>query len=70
MASGPEIYVGNKGNQRKRDEQAYYGHCYSQAIAKLREEKFKPNERGVPIEWFLWNRVVIDECHERYLIFS
>jgi hypothetical protein len=64
MASGPEIYVGNRGNQRVRDAQAYYSHCYSEAISKLRQQKFSPSERGVPIEYFTWERVVIDECHE------
>ena len=64
MASGPGIYVGNKGKQRTRDEQAYYGHCYSEAVRKLREKSFGPSERGVPLEWFRWERLVIDECHE------
>uniref|UniRef100_A0A7S4I449 Helicase ATP-binding domain-containing protein n=1 Tax=Odontella aurita TaxID=265563 RepID=A0A7S4I449_9STRA len=64
MASGPAIYVGNQGKQRTRDEQAYYGHCYSEAISKLRQKTFKPTEKGVPLEYFTWERVVIDECHE------
>lgn len=64
MASGPEIYVGNKGNQRTRDAQAYYGHCYSEAIAKLRGKTFTAKDKGVPIEYFTWERIVIDECHE------
>ena len=64
MASGPDIYVGNSGDQRKRDAQAYYGHCYSEAITKLRTKKIGPKERGVPVEYFTWERLVIDECHE------
>ena len=64
MASGPEIYVGNKGKQRSRDEQAYYGHCYSEAITQLRGKKFGPSDRGIPLEYFTWERIVIDECHE------
>ena len=64
MSSGPEIYVGNKGNQKYRDNQAYYGHCYAEAICKLRQQKFGPKERGVPLEYFTWERIVIDECHE------
>jgi hypothetical protein len=64
MSSGPEIYVGNRGNQRLRDAQAYYGHCYAQAISKLRQKSFSGSDRGVPIEYFTWERVVIDECHE------
>lgn len=64
MASGPEIYVGNKGNQRTRDAQAFYGHRYSEAVTKLRMKKFQPTDRGVPLEYFTWERLVIDECHE------
>ena len=64
MASGPEIYVGNKGSQRQRDAQAYYGHCYSEAILKLRAKRFGPKDKGVPLEYFTWERIVIDECHE------
>ena len=64
MASGPEIYVGNAGDQRKRDAQGYYGHCYSEAIVQLREKSFSASERGVPLEYFTWERIVIDECHE------
>jgi Helicase conserved C-terminal domain len=64
MSSGPGIYVGNDGNQKKRDAQAYYGYCYSEAIQKLRQKTFDSSERGVPIEWFIWERVIVDECHE------
>eukprot|EP00536_Pseudo-nitzschia_multiseries_P006390 jgi/Psemu1/192957/e_gw1.134.12.1 len=64
MSSGPEIYVGNKGNQKHRDSQAYYGHCYAEAICKLRQKKFSVKERGVPLEYYTWERIVIDECHE------
>jgi len=64
MASGPAIYVGNDSKQKHRDEQAFYGHCYSEAIKKLRQKKFGESERGVPLEWFTWDRIVVDECHE------
>jgi hypothetical protein len=64
MASGPDAYMGNRGKQRTRDEQAYYGHCYSKAIANLRQKTFGPKEKGVPIEYFTWERVVIDECRK------
>ena len=64
MASGPSLYVGNDAKQKHRDEQAFYGHRYSEAIKKLRQKKFGATERGVPLEWFTWNRIVVDECHE------
>ena len=64
MASGPIFHVGNDAKQKHRDEQAFYGHRYSEAIQKLRQKKFSATERGVPLEWFTWNRIVVDECHE------
>jgi len=64
MASGPAIYVGNDSKQKHRDEQAFYGHRYSEAIKKLRQKKFGASERGVPLEWFTWERIIVDECHE------
>jgi len=64
MASGPAIYVGNDCRQKHRDEQAFYGHRYSEAIKELRQKNFGPSERGVPLEWFTWDRIVVDECHE------
>ena len=64
MASGPAIYVGNNAKQKHRDEQAFYGHRYSEAIKKLRRKEFDGSDRGVPLEWFTWNRIVVDECHE------
>jgi len=64
MASGPEMYVGNRGSQKHRDSQAYYGHCYAEAICKLRQKKFDRKDRGVPLEYYVWERIVVDECHE------
>ena len=64
MASGPQIYVGNTSEQKHRDEQGYYGHAYAENIKKLRTKSFGPNERGVPLEYFTWERVIVDECHE------
>lgn len=64
MSSGPEIYVGNKGNQKYRDSQAYYGHRYQDAISKLRKKEFGAKTKGVPLEYFTWERIIIDECHE------
>lgn len=64
MQSGPSIYVGNTSEQKHRDAQGYYGYSYAENIKKLREKTFGPNERGVPLEYFSWDRVIVDECHE------
>lgn len=56
--------VGNKGNQKYRDQLAYYSHQYTSAITELRRQSFSPQTQGVPIEYFTWERIIIDECHE------
>mmetsp|Transcript_4107 Transcript_4107/g.5670 ORF Transcript_4107/g.5670 Transcript_4107/m.5670 type:complete len:1268 (-) Transcript_4107:118-3921(-) len=63
-ATSQDPYVGNKGNQRRRDVAAYYTHCYKTALLNLRSKAFKSSTRGVPIEYFTWRRVIVDECHE------
>ena len=57
-------FVGNKGDQKRRDEAAYYSYCYAMNINSLRKQAFDQNTKGVPLEWFTWRRVVVDECHE------
>lgn len=65
QSSGPDMYVGNKTDQRKREALAYYSHCYEKNIEHLRRRQdFTANDRGVPLEWFTFFRVVVDECHE------
>jgi hypothetical protein len=56
--------VGNKGNQKYRDQLAYYSYQYSDAVVKLRQQSFSPQTKGVPFEYFTWERIIIDECHE------
>ena len=34
------------------------------ALPALRAKRFSPGDRGVPIEYFRWRRVIVDECHE------
>ena len=64
MQSGPMLYVGNDSQTKHRNEQAYFEYCYLENIKKLRSKSFGPNERGVPLEWFSFHRVIVDECHE------
>ena len=45
------------------DQLAYFHKKYSDVLKRLRRQKFKPNQKGVPLEWFLYQRVVIDEAH-------
>ena len=50
--------------QTKRNDAAYFTSQYWKALVQLRRKKFQQNEKGVPIEWFQWARLVYDECHE------
>lgn len=43
---------------------AYYSYTYGEAIEKLRTKRYGASDRGIPLEWFTWERVVVDECHE------
>ena len=49
---------------------ARFSHAYAEALAKLRARAFAAHETGVPIEYFLWRRVIVDECHEPLCIGS
>ncbi|KAL1514920.1 hypothetical protein AB1Y20_004000 [Prymnesium parvum] len=50
--------------QEDRDTAAFFTARYSGALEKLRAMEFEGERTGVPIEWFTWERLIIDECHE------
>jgi len=62
MAADP--YKGTKGKQTARDRSAYFTAQYRASIDALRARKFSATTKGVPLEWFEFERVVMDECHE------
>ena len=54
-----------KGRQEDREAAAAFSHQYARvALPALRSKAFGDDAKGVPIEWFVWRRVIIDECHE------
>jgi len=57
-ASSTEPYGGgnNPKNQQRRDHSASYTHVYHQAIAGVREQTFKQEQKGVPLEYFEFER--------------
>ena len=59
-------YGGNASDkaQSRRDESAWFTHCYQEAIDGIRKIEFSENDRGIPLEYFVWERVIIDEVHE------
>jgi len=62
--SSQDPYAGGKGNQAYRNESAHYTYVYNTAIQKLRKKRFKPTDKGVPLEYFVWHRIIVDEIHE------
>ena len=54
-----------------REAAAYFSHAYARvALPALRAKKIKPTDKGVPVEYFVWRRVIVDECHEPVRSFS
>jgi hypothetical protein len=52
------------GNQAKRDINAEFTHHYTALLTKLRGKAFKTADKGTPLEWVGWHRLVVDEVHE------
>ena len=68
-ATSADPYGGsnNASNQANRNQSAYYTHIYQTAIKKIRSEridKIKGDTTGVPLEFFEWERIFVDEVHE------
>lgn len=65
-ATSTDPYAGgnNPLSQKRRTESAYYTHVYLSSVHELREREFKPTDKGVPLEYFEWERVFVDEVHE------
>lgn len=65
-ATSQDPYAGsnNPRNQERRNVTAYYTFVYLKTIRELRKKQFKPKDRGVPLEFFEWERVIVDEIHE------
>jgi len=57
-------------NQRRRNASARYTHVYLNAVHKLREKKFAEDKKGVPLEYFDWERIIVDEIHVRHQTFA
>ena len=54
----------NWRNQSRRNENAYYTYVYQKAIDSLRTKSFTRTCKGVPIEYFEFERLFVDEIHE------
>jgi len=64
-AGSRDPYGKVKGRQEDREAAAYFSYRYlSVTLPALRAKTFADSDTGVPIEYFRWRRVIIDECHE------
>jgi SNF2-related domain len=64
-ATSADPYGGanSTNNQKRRNKSAYFTHIYLTAIQSLREKTFGSNDI-VPLEYFSFERVFVDEIHE------
>ena len=62
--SSRDPYGKMKGRQEDREAAACFSHAYTRVtLPELRKKSFNDSDRAVPIEYFKWRRVIIDECH-------
>ena len=56
-----QVYGAAQHTPIKADSLAHFHLKYSNIVASLRSQTFEPDKRGVPLEWFMYRRVVYDE---------
>lgn len=54
----------NPNNQKRRNHTAFYTTQYNRGVQALRQQTFKGSERGIPLEFFEFHRIIVDEVHE------
>ena len=54
----------NPNNQKRRNHTAFYTTLYNKGVQALRKQNFKGSERGIPLEFFEYHRIIVDEVHE------
>jgi hypothetical protein len=63
-STDPYAGANNPNNQKRRNQSAYYTHVYQKAIDKIRKKDFPATTKGVPLEFFQYERIFCDEIHE------
>jgi site-specific DNA-cytosine methylase/superfamily II DNA or RNA helicase len=56
-----------KGKQQHREQAAFFSVKYDAAIGQLRQRKLPLGTKAPPLEYFLWDRVVVDEVHYAFV---
>ena len=65
--SSQDPFGRSKARQEDRDVAAYFTVRYNECLKTLRAQKFKGSTKGVPLEWFTFERMIVDECHGKDL---
>ena len=60
---GANPYAGTNGRQCDRHAAALFTKRYQDAVDALRQKRFPDSAKGVPLEYFVFERVIVDECH-------
>jgi SNF2 family DNA or RNA helicase len=50
--------------QKRRNESARFTYVYIKAIQLIRSLVFDNSKKSIPLEYFEWERVIVDEIHE------
>mmetsp|Transcript_36589 Transcript_36589/g.88683 ORF Transcript_36589/g.88683 Transcript_36589/m.88683 type:complete len:2159 (+) Transcript_36589:2-6478(+) len=51
-------------NQKRRNQSARYTYLYLNAVHAIRKKEYPDSKKGVPLEYFEWERIIVDEIHE------
>jgi len=64
--SSRDAFGGNNKpkNQERRDASAYFTYVYEKCLTELRNHEFNADDTMIPLEFFEWERVIVDEIHE------
>ena len=54
----------NPNNQKRRNHTAFYTYLYNKGVHALRQRTFLETDRGIPLEFFEYHRIIVDEVHE------
>eukprot|EP00536_Pseudo-nitzschia_multiseries_P012821 jgi/Psemu1/33218/gm1.33218_g len=66
-AGSSDPYGGAMQSQVKKDDCGFFTHRYTEIIELLRNKckgKIDGDTKGVPLEFYRWERIIVDEIHE------
>lgn len=63
-----DVYGSSKGKQKDREAMAFFSSQYAKTIEELRKKKLPPASKNAPLEWFQFQRIVVDEVHIAFCV--